>query len=251
MTTFRANLKDVWSRLTWPDVVSTAVAAGGLMAAIFGFNGGFFSFLKYLAVLAGVYLFFRLIGWWRSRLLWSLRNRLIVAYLFIAAVPILSIVTLVVLAARILYSQLGAYLLYEDIHQRISMLADIAEHIAIAHQTLPASVADADSERILAAQSRAVHDRELPGLSIRFSNDQTLARKVIPAGKKSFAGLLQEGDSLSIVSLRVIPDRKGERVVTMRVPVTAEFLGTVAPDLGGIQLNLMERDTGGTQQGLK
>jgi sigma-B regulation protein RsbU (phosphoserine phosphatase) len=251
MTSFRANLKEVWSRLSWPDLVSTAVVAGGLLAGIFGFNGGFFSFLKYLAVLAGFYLLFRLIGWWRNRLLWSLRNRLIVAYLFIAAVPILSIVTLVVLAARILYSQLGAYLLYEDIHQRISMLADIAEHIAIAHQTLPASVADADSERILAAQSRAVHDRELPGLSIRFSNDQTLARKVIPAGKKSFAGLLQEGDSLSIVSLRVIPDRKGERVVTLRVPVTAEFLSTVAPDLGGIQLNLMERDTGGTQQGLK
>jgi phosphoserine phosphatase RsbU/P len=251
MTSFRANLKEVWSRLSWPDLVSTAVVAGGLLAGIFGFNGGFFSFLKYLAVLAGFYLLFRLIGWWRNRLLWSLRNRLIVAYLFIAAVPILSIVTLVVLAARILYSQLGAYLLYEDIHQRISMLADIAEHIAIAHQTLPASVADADSERILAAQSRAVHDRELPGLSIRFSNDQTLARKVIPAGKKSFAGLLQEGDSLSIVSLRVIPDRQGERVVTLRVPVTAEFLSTVAPDLGGIQLNLMERDTGGTQQGLK
>src|SRR5216684_305539 len=251
MTTFRANLKDVWSRLSWPDVVSTAVTAGGLMAAIFGFSGGFFSFLKYLAVLAGFYLLFRFIGWWRNRLLWSLRNRLIVAYLFIAAVPILSIVTLVVLAARILYSQLGAYLLYEDIHQRINMIADISEHIAIAHQTLPPSVTEAESERILASQSHAVHDRELPGLSIRFSNNQTLSRKVIPAGKRSFAGLLQEGDALSIVSLRIIPDRKRERVVTLRVPVNPEFLSTVAPDLGGIQLNLMERDTGGTQQGLK
>jgi len=120
MTPFRAIFKDVWSRLTWPDLASTAVAAGGLMAAIFGFNGGFFSFLKYLAVLAGVYLLFQLIGWWRNRLLWSLRNRLIVAYLFIAFVPILLTVTLVFLAGRILYSQLGAYLLHEDIQQRIA-----------------------------------------------------------------------------------------------------------------------------------
>src|SRR6266852_6399580 len=251
MTPFRANLKEVWSRLTWPDLVSTAVAAAGLLAVIFRLNGGFFSFLKYLAVLAGIYLLFRLICWWRNRLLWSLRNRLIVAYLFIAAVPILSIVTLVVLAARILYSQFGAYLLYEVIHQRINMLADISEHIAIAHQTLPPNVTEAESGRILAAQSHAVHDRELPGLSIRFSNDQTLSRKVIPAGKRSFAGLLQEGDALSIVSLRIIPDRKGDRVVTLRVPVTPEFLSTVAPDLGGIQLNLMERYLGGTQPGLK
>ncbi len=251
MTPFRASLKEIWSRLTWPDLVSTMVVAGGLLASIFAFNGGFFSFLKYLAVLAGLYLMFRLIGWWRNRLLWSLRNRLIVAYLFIAAVPILSIVTLAVLAARILYSQLGAYLLYEDIHQRIEMTADIAEHIAIAHQTLPSTVTEAESERILAAQSHAVHDRELPGLSIAFSNDQTLSRKLIPAGKRSFAGMLQEGDKLFIASLRVIPDRKGERVVTLRVPVTPEFLSTVAPDLGSIQLNLMERYLGGAQPGLK
>jgi sigma-B regulation protein RsbU (phosphoserine phosphatase) len=245
MTPLGAKLKEVWHRLSWLDIVSTLVTAGGLLLAILGFNAGPSNFLKYLAVLAGIYLLFRLIGWWRNRLLWSLRNRLIVAYLFIAAVPILSIVTLVVLAARILYSQLGAYLLYEDIHQRIAMVEDISEHIAIAHETLPPSVTEAESERILAAQSRAVHDRELPGLSIRFSDDQKLARKVISQGKRSFSGLLQEGDSLSIVSLRVIPDRKGERVVTLRVPVTPEFLNSVAPDLGGIQLNLMERYTGG------
>jgi sigma-B regulation protein RsbU (phosphoserine phosphatase) len=251
MTPFRANFKEVWNRLTWADLTSAAVLIAGLVAGIFEFNGKFYGFLKYLAVLAGLYLLFRFVGWWRNRLLWSLRNRLIVAYLFIAAVPILSIVTLVILAARILYSQLGAYLLYEDIHKRIDMLADISEHIAIAHQTLPPSVSDAESERILAAQSHAVHDRELPGLKIGFSNDRTLSQKIIPAGRSSFAGLLQEGDSLSMVSLRVIPDRRAERIVTLRVAVTPDFLSTVAPDLGNIQLNMMEPDAGGTQQGLK
>ena len=251
MTSFRANLKEVWSRLSWLDLVSAAVAAAGLLLAFLNLSGSLLSFLKYLAVLAGIYLLVRFIGWWRNRLLWSLRNRLIVAYLFIAAVPILSIVTLAVLAARILYSQLGAYLLYEDIHQRIEMLADISEHIAAAHQTLPPGATLEESERILAAQSHAVHDRELPGLSIGFSNHQTLSGKVIPTGKRSFAGLLQQGDTLSLTSLRTIPDRKGERVVTLRVPVTPEFLATVAPDLGSIQLNLMERYTGGAQPGLK
>src|SRR5712692_5018137 len=248
MTTFRANLKDVWSRVTWPDLVSTALAAGGLMAAIFGLNGGLFSFLKYLAVLAGVYLLFRFIGWWRSRLLWSLRNRLIVAYLFIAFVPILLTVTLVFLAGRILYSQLGAYLLHEDIQKRIEMIADISEHIAIAHQTLPSNVTERESERILAAQSHAVHDQELPGLGLTFSSDTSLLRNVAPPGKKSFAGLLHQGDTLSLTSLRAIPDRNGERVITLRVPVKPEFLSTVAPDLGAIQLNLMERYEGSAQK---
>src|SRR6267143_2719388 len=178
MTPFRASFKEFWSRLTWPDLVSTAVAAGGLMAAIFGLRGGFFSFLKYLAVLAGVYLLFRFIGWWRNRLLWSLRNRLIVAYLFIAFVPILLTVTLVFLAVRILYSQLGAYLLHEDIQKRIEMIADISEHIAIAHQTLPSNITERESERVLAAQSHEVHDRDLPGLAITFTSDSSLLRKL-------------------------------------------------------------------------
>jgi phosphoserine phosphatase RsbU/P len=255
MRSFRASLKELWNRFAWPDLVSTAVVAGGLLAAIFDFKAGFFSFLKYLAVLGGIYLLFRLIGWWRDRLLWSLRNRLIVAYLFIAFVPILLIVTLVFLAGRILYSQLGAYLLHEDIQQRIAMIADISEHIAIAHQFLPAGVTQDESERVLAAQSHAVHDRELPGLSIIFSNDSPLLRKVASPGKRSFAGLLQQGDALSLMSMRAIPTGKGERVVTLRVPVgsakqltTSEFLDTVAPDLGAIQLNLMERYMEGSPQ---
>jgi phosphoserine phosphatase RsbU/P len=248
MTPFRASLKELWRRLSWLDLTSTAVAATGLILTLLEIKGGPSSFLKYLAILAGFYFLFRLIGWWRTRLLWSLRNRLIVAYLFIAVVPILLIVTLVLLAGRILYSQLGAYLLYEDIHDRIEMIADISEHIAIAHQTLPPGVTREESERILAAQSHAVHDQELPGLSISFSDDTTLFHKLTMLGKRSFAGLLQQGDSLSLISLREIPDRTGTRVVTLRVPVTPEFLTTIAPDLGAIQLNLMERYTGGTPQ---
>src|SRR5215471_6290162 len=124
-----ATCKEVWSRLSWLDLACTAIIVAGLLFGLLGVNGGVFSFIEYMAVLAGLYLFFRFVGWWRTKLLWSLRNRLIVAYLFIAVVPVVSIVILVVLAARILYSQLGAYLLYEDIHHRIEMIADIAQDI--------------------------------------------------------------------------------------------------------------------------
>jgi sigma-B regulation protein RsbU (phosphoserine phosphatase) len=250
MTPFRASLKEIWSRLTWPDLVSTVVVAGGLLASIFAFNGGFFSFLKYLAVLAGVYLTFRLIGWWRDRLLWSLRNRLIVAYLFIAVVPFLSIVTLAVLAGRILYSQLGAYLLHEDLQQRIAMIADISEHIAAAHATLPKGITEDESERVLSAQSHSVHDRELPGLSIAFSNDASLLRKVAGPGALSFAGIVQESERLSLMSIRAMPEHGLLRLVTLRVPVTPELLSGIAPDLGAIQLSLTEKYVPGAREGI-
>ncbi len=247
MTPIRATLKEVWNHLSWLDILSTLVVIAGLLLQLLSFNAGPSNFLKYLAVLAAVYLLVRFIGWWRSRLLWSLRNRLIVAYLFIAFVPILLILTLVFLAGRILYSQLGAYLLHEDIQQRIDVIADISEHIAVAHQTLSPGITQEESERILAAQSHAVHDRDLPGLDISFAGDTSLFRKIAPPGKNSFAGLLQQGDELSLTSLKIIPGRKGERVVTLRVPVKPHFLTTVAPDLGAIQLNLMEHYAGGQE----
>ena len=255
MTSLLANLKTFWSRLSRLDLISAIFAVVGLILAIFGVDGGIFSFLKYLAVLAGLYLFIRFLGWWRARLLWSLRNRLIVAYLFIAFVPILLIVTLVVLAGRILYSQLGAYLLHEDIHNRIEMIADISDHIVLAHQALPDSVPLEKGEKGLATQFHRLHDHELPGLEIKFSGDTALLEKILKnlpsASKTSFSGLLQVGDkadALKLASFRRISDPKGDRIVALRVPVNPDFLTTVAQDLGAIQLNLMERYSGGERQ---
>jgi sigma-B regulation protein RsbU (phosphoserine phosphatase) len=208
------------------------------------------SFVQYLAILSAIYLGFRLIGWWRSRLLWSLRNRLIVAYLFIAVVPILLLLSLALRSAQILYSQLGAYLLQEDINRRVSMMADIAEHIAAAQATLPPGVTERESERILAAQSHAVHDQELLGLKIEFTSEDSLLQKIASPPKKSFAGLLQQGEKLSIVSLRAIQEPKGVRIVKLHVPVEPEFLATLAPDIGAIQLNLTQRFMGGRPQGV-
>jgi sigma-B regulation protein RsbU (phosphoserine phosphatase) len=152
-------------------------------------------------------------------------------------------------SATILYSQLASYLLYEDVQRRKDMLADIAEHIAAAHGTLPAKISEAESERILAAQSHSVHDRELPGLSIDFSDDAALLHN-LAGNRQNFAGLVQQGEHLSILSIRAMQEPKGVRVVTLRVPVDEVFLAGVAPDLGAIQLNLMQRYSGGPHQGV-
>ena len=89
MTPTSSNLKNFWRRLSGFDIVALIIFLLGTAAVLARFHGGLFSFLKFLAVLSVFYLLFRFVSWWRSRLLWSLRNRLIVAYLFIALVPIL------------------------------------------------------------------------------------------------------------------------------------------------------------------
>ncbi len=247
MTSLSSNLRKLWRRLSGIDIAALIIFVLGLAATIVGMGGVIPNFIKFLAVLAIFYFLFRFIGWWRSRLLWSLRNRLIVAYVFIAVVPILLLLTLGVLAGRILYSQLGAYLLYEDIHARINTIGDMAEHIAAAHGTPIAGLSEEESEHILASQSHAVHDRELPGLSITFSEDPSFLRKVTGGGD-AFSGLLQEEDKLSLTSIRLIRGPRGIRVVKLQVPVTPEFLAAIAPDLGAIQLNLMQKFTGAPRQ---
>jgi len=253
MTALLANLRNAWRRLSRIDVFAILLILAGVTCAILGLSGGLASFLKFFAILAAVYALFRLAGWWRSRLLWSLRNRLIVAYLFIAVVPILLILTLVLLAGQIVYSQLGAYLLYDDVQRRVAMMADITAHIAAAHATLPKDVSEGEAERILAAQSKVVHDRELPELDINFSDDETLLKNVVQAAggaKNSYAGMVQEGDKLYLMSLRAMQEPKGVRVVSLRVPVTADFLASIAPDLGAIQLVLTRRSEGASKQGI-
>ena len=250
MTSLSAKFREFWRRVSWLDLAALVSILAGASTALLEGGGGIFSFIKFLAILAAAYLVFRVIAWSRSRLLWSLRNRLIVAYLFIAVVPILLILTLVVLAGQFLYSQLGSYLLYEDIHRRIEMLGDVSEHIAAAHATLPRGMGEEESERVLAAQSHVVHDQELPGLTIQFSNDPTLLRKIVTPPKTSFAGMLQQEEKLELVGIHVVDEGKRTRVVELRVPVTPEFLSTIAPDLGAIQLNLMRLYSGGVQHGV-
>src|SRR5215813_3871940 len=253
MTASSRTFKEFWRGLSTLDVVSLVVALLGIATVLVGLQGGLYGFLKFLALCAGVYLLFRLIRWGRDKLLWSLRNRLIVAYLFIAVVPIVLIVIGAVYGARILYSQLGAYLLYEDIQRRTEMIRDMAEHIAAAHAVRPTGVSEEELEEVLKQQSHTVHDSDLPGLNITFSNDTSLLSKLSGPARQGFAGLVQQGDVLSLISVRAIQrssEKKqgrgasaatGPRVVILRVPVDQEFLGSIAPDLGPIRISLMQR----------
>ena len=249
--TVSSNLRTAWDRVSRLDLVALLVVFIGGLAYLFEAGGGIFNYLKFIALLAALYLLYRLLAWGRNRLLWSLRNRLIVAGLFIAVVPVLLLLILAVRSAGILYSQLASYLLYEDVQRRKDMLADIAEHIAAAHGTLPHGVTEDESERILAAQSHSVHDRELPGLSIEFSDDPTLLHNLV--GKRQFfSGLLQREEKpfLWIVSIRAMQESHGLRLVTLRVPVNESFLASIAPDLGAIQFNVMQRYAGGARRGV-
>jgi sigma-B regulation protein RsbU (phosphoserine phosphatase) len=241
MTSTRPNLSQLWRRLSWPDLAAIGLVVVGIVAASSGRSGGAYSFAKFVGLLSAGYLAFRAISWWRNRLLWSLRNRLIVAYLFIAVVPVLLLLTLAILAGQILYSQLGGYLLYEDIHNRLDDMADSAANIAAAERTLPASISDKAVEDALEAQIHVAYLGELPGLKIEFHADPRRLARIAGLNVKEFTGILQSGGQTHLIAMREVESARGKSLIELSLRVTPEFLETVAPDLGPIQVTALQR----------
>ncbi len=247
MTGIEIQRNAFWRSLSKLDWLALIIAAAGLFATWVSVplhDEPGMGFLRYLAVIAFFYLLYRFWSRWRSQLLWSLRNRLVVAYLFIAFVPIILLLILAVLAAQIIYSQLGAYLLYEDIQDRIELLAMSSGHVAAAEASLPATIDEATLEKVLSNAVQAAQKKELPGLTVNYHVDPEYFRRVAPAQARSFAGLLQSGNTLRLMSMEEIDTPRGKRVIELSVPVTTEFLEGVATDLGPITVTLSQRVEG-------
>src|SRR5436190_1825503 len=224
MNPTRPNLSQIWRRLSWSDLVAMALVIAGFLTAISRLSGGAFSFAKFVGLLSAGYLAFRAISWWRNRLLWSLRNRLIVAYLFIAGVPVLLLLTLAILAGQILYSQLGGYLLYEDIHSRLANMADSAANIAAAERTLPASISQKVVEDALDAQIHVAYAKDLPGLKIEFHADPRRLARIAGAGAKDFTGIVQSNGQTHLIAMREVESARGKTLVELSLRVTPDFL---------------------------
>ena len=236
-----------WKSLSKLDWLALGVAVAGLFATwvsapLHDQRG--MGFLRYLSVIALFYIVYRFWSRWRGQLLWSLRNRLIVAYMFIAFVPIILLLILAVMAAQIIYSQLGAYLLYEDIQHRVEMLSASTAHIAAAEATLPSKIEEVELEEALRTELRIAERKQLPGLTPNFHGDPALFRKIAGSKSESFAGLVQSGNSLRLVSMEEAETPRGKRVIELSLPVTSDFLEGVAPDLGPLNVTLSQRVEG-------
>jgi sigma-B regulation protein RsbU (phosphoserine phosphatase) len=247
MTGTEIHRNAFWKSLSKWDWLALGIALAGLFATWVNaplHDQPGMGFLRYLSVIALFYIIYRFWSRWRGELLWSLRNRLIVAYIFIAFVPIILLLVLAVLAAQIIYSQLGAYLLYEDIQHRVEMLSESTAHIAAAEAALPKTIDETILEQSLRNELRIAERKQLPGLTPNFHLDEELFRKIAGPKSPSFAGLVQSGNNLRLVSMEETETPRGRRVIELSLPVTSDFLEGVATDLGPIDVTLSQRVEG-------
>ena len=233
--------KAFWKSLSLLDWVALAVCVAGLWLTGIGSTARGTGFLKYLAVIAAGYLLYRFWSRLRSELLWSLRNRLIVVYVFIAVVPIILLLTLGIQAGRIIYSQFGAYLLYHEIHDRIRVLDDSSEDVAAAEATLPANESEAAAEKRLKIQILEAREKALPGLTVNFHVDPAYFKKIRNPQSRSFAGMVQTGNELRLVGIHEADTPRGVRVVELSVPVKAPLLEKLPESFGQVDVTLWQR----------
>ena len=269
------RLRAFWRTTSALDRIATAILIFAILAwttplgRLVSFLGGW---LVLIFLAAAGYLIVRFARWTRKRLLWGLRNRLIVAYVFIAVVPVVLLATIAGILSYLLYFQLGAHLLSDDFHERIDSTAHVADTLArtlAAHQNSGASITPANlfSQPGIAALLDGAR-QHLPGLEVHIASANELGAKARALAQ--FSGLVQSGGTLWIESAvpatsavsvsasqtpRASPRSRSASPIHraanpappttnlpgelfVRVPITAALMASLAPDLGPVQLTI-------------
>jgi phosphoserine phosphatase RsbU/P len=216
-------------------------------------------FAGFLAFIAFVYLVFRLIPWIRDRLLWSLRNRLWVVYIFAAIIPILLLLAMVAGAASLLEFQIGAHLLRDDLQERINIIAADTNLITAAvsrekgiepdkpvppdSTVVPSPISSPPEVASVIAAAQA----KWPQLSAYLNHGSQLVRAM---DGKQFAGLVEFRRRLYFSSAESVDVPGGKATVLVIAPITSATLDSLPPQLGPIKLTLLDPASGPSARGI-
>jgi phosphoserine phosphatase RsbU/P len=204
-------------------------------------------FLLILTICALVYLAVRGSLWAKKHLLWSLRNRLITAYIFIAVVPVLLLLTMAGLGAYLLYWQLGSYVIYTEMEERVERVGAVAGAMSTSYAVeMESGSAAAELVRpggVGAYLKNAM--TELPGLRIETGTGDDLLRGSNGTVETRYRGIVFSGGTLSLRGVVARQTRSGRIVVSAIVPVTPELIESLAPELGPIQFDVFRPEKTG------
>ncbi|MBZ5595346.1 MAG: SpoIIE family protein phosphatase [Acidobacteriia bacterium] len=164
-----------------------------------------------------------------KRIIWRLRNRLIVAYLFIAFVPIVLIAILVAIGGYILVGQVAVYLVTSALDRRTSALNDVAHLLAATpadkrqntmHDVVPYLQSLFPNVELLIRDDGTYHHPEGSSLTsppVQWKNDSGLIIK--DAHLHSWAHVTHEATEVTIIA-----------------PITGDLLAELAPGIGEVSL---------------
>ena len=210
--------------------------------------GGLVAFFAFLSLF---YLLIRILPWIRSHVLWRLRYRLIAAYIFIAVVPLVLLLTMVGVASYLLYLELGAHLLNDDLQDRVSILAVDADEIAGAIQQQAFNGSDPSGQAVLSrepvAELMQAARHQWPQLEVSVARGASPIH--LPDGNH-FSGLAERRSRLCFGAIETRTAAGATFTILLTSPVTPGELDGLRSELGQVQLMLFRPIQDGPHSGL-
>ncbi len=215
--------------------------------------GGWVSFLSFWAILLFIVLAFR---WLRVRMLWRLRNRLIVTYVFIGVIPVVLLVALALGSFYLFAGQFATFIVTSGLNTELRGLE--AANFAIAHQ-FASQLQRGEINNTAAFDSLRRSEKNWTGRQVTVWVDKKLVLNAAPSGmvaavpqlpaylKSSFSEVARDQDELFLRAVAVIPVEGRTLVVLSSDPFDQRLLEDLAADLGqvalygnGLKLNKVE-----------
>jgi sigma-B regulation protein RsbU (phosphoserine phosphatase) len=186
--------------------------------------------VQLVCLIAGLILLFRYARKWIRKAIWGLRNRLLVAYAFIAVVPVFLIIVLACLGGYAMISQLAVYLAVSDLNRRTASLREIAETLV----SIPGPIHPEILQRLVEIQSRRLPQL---GLDVKIGNSEQRWPEsgdiaAPPAGWDQVDGVVARNGHYLLWSHA----RNVNREVTVWLPLSRRYLSAMTPGLGDVSL---------------
>ncbi|MFZ0801521.1 MAG: SpoIIE family protein phosphatase [Terriglobales bacterium] len=203
--------------------------------------GGWVSFLSFVAILLFLVLALR---WVRAKMLWRLRNRLIVTYVFIGVIPVVLLVALAVGSFYLFAGQFATFIVTTGLDSELVSLE--SANSAIAQQV--AAQMKRGGTGTTAFEDVRQEDKILAGRQICVWRGKKLAVNSTPSGDPSaapvlpvhlgdsFRGIVRDHDRLYLRAAQTIPIAGETMTVLSSEPFDQHMLQNLATDLGEISL---------------
>ncbi|MBZ5491511.1 MAG: SpoIIE family protein phosphatase [Acidobacteriia bacterium] len=210
-TLYLAGMTALLLLLKWLLKVANARSAADAL-------GGWTTFLGWTVSMLLLWLGLR---WLRDHVMWSVRNRLIVTYLFIGGVPVTLAVAIALLSGYLVLGDLAVFSAISEIKveaNRLSAANAAAEEEITRHSSNP--------EKITA------RDTSFPGRSIAILPTSSVPGWV----KDGFTGLVNEKGHIYLRAVNSHQDPSGNAMVISSVQLDRKFLARIASKVGSLTL---------------
>ncbi len=216
------------------------------------FHGSFAASLGgwtlFLSIVVGTFACVLGARWAASRLLWRLRNRLIVTYVFIGVIPLLLLASLAGLAFYLFSGQFAAYILTSKLDSELRSLNAanliISEEIAGALNAgrKPNALNNALNDDISGQQKKWYVSAWLDSTLLVNRSAAGMSPDLPGYVREDLTGVMRDHDRFFLRSVTVTPAKRGKLTVMVSRPFDLPLLAELGNTLG--EVTLFRVDTG-------